>query len=103
MHAVGANDDASALLDCLSLFGSASNTHDTIPVEQQALDGKSFANDCPGFCSRTHKQVVQHRAPRTESAPAIIRVRNGPSQRKRADVERHAPADWRQTRPLQTV
>src|SRR5262245_45554121 len=62
---------------------------------QQLIDFESLPNLDAGFRRGSHKKAIGHRASRTESAPAVVRIGNGPAERERADVERHLATDRR--------
>jgi len=93
VDAIGADHDSGVLLDGPSISSVASNTHDDVAGHEQLVDGKALPNVDAGLRRGIHQETVEHGAARTESAHAIVRVRNGAAQRERADVERHVPAD----------
>ena len=71
----------------------ASNANDAVVGHQQLVDDEALPNVDAGFSRRMQQEAVEHRAPRTESAHAIVRIGNGAAKGEWADIERHVPTD----------
>ena len=81
----------------------AAHADDGIAGHQQLVDGERFPNLDTAFRRRLHQQAVEDGATGTEPAHAVIRIGNRAAEREWSDIERHPPADGRQTRRGQSV
>jgi hypothetical protein len=103
VNAVRADDDPRPLLHLFPSVAPAPDPDDRAVCEEQLVDGEGLTHLGAAPRRGVHEEAVEDRAPRTESASAVIGARDGAVEREGAEVEGHAPADRRQTRGRERV